>query len=293
MKIREVIERVLAYHPALPDYAGCDGFKCGDPEAECTGVVTAMDATVNVVRRAIGLGANLILVHEPTNYTSADRPGWREDFKNDVYAAKARLLAEHGIAVWRDHDHMHFHRPDGIFTGVLKYLGWEDCAETDRSMGLYAHFLVTLPPERATTLKALLRQLRETIGLNGVRYIGPEDMPVRKLAIVGHLYPAPGREVNRAGFPKEYSVEIIRYFEEQGVDVILPGETIDWTVLSYVRDAVQLGQDKAVITLGHFNWEELGMRYAGDWLGALLGGEVPVTYVPTEDMFRYLTDENA
>lgn len=291
MTIREVIERILAYHPSFgADYHGCDGFKSGDPEAECTGVVTAMDATVNVVRRAIELGTNLILVHEPTNYTSSDEPGWQEGFKNDVYAEKAKLMAEHGIAVWRDHDHMHAHQPDGIFTGVLKYLGWEDCAVADSSMGMYTHFVVTLPEEKQTTLQALLRQLKETVGINGVRYVGPEDMPVRKLAIVGHLYPAPTGAVNRAGLPKEYSVEIIRYFEEQGVDLILPGETIDWTVLSYVRDAVQLGQQKAVVTMGHFNWEELGMRYAREWMNQLVGAELQVTYVPTEDMFRYLID---
>lgn len=282
MKIREVIEKILDYHPRFPaDYDGCDQFKCGDPEKECTGIVTAMDATVNVVKRAAELGANLIVVHEPTNYTSLDRPGWNEDFKNDVYDEKAELLKKHGIAVWRDHDHMHAHDPDGIFTGVLKYLGWEKYAQVDRSMGMYAHFIVTLP--EPTTLKALLKQLRDTIGLSGARWVGPGDMPVRKIAIVGHLFPAGDSE-------KEYGVQIIRYFEEQDVDVILPGETIDWTVLSYIRDAAELGQNKAAVILGHFNWEELGMRWCREWLTCLLGGALPVTYVPSGDMYRYFTD---
>ena len=287
MKIREVIDSILRYHPALIRYMGCDEVKCGDPEQECTGVVTAMDATVNVVRKAVELKANLIVVHEPTNYTSADRPGWNEDFENQVFREKEKLLEDNHIVVWRDHDHMHAHQPDGIFAGVLKYLGFEEYAEVDRSMGMYAHFIVTLPEDRQTTLKKLMTQLKETIGLNGIRYIGPEDMPVRKLAVVGHLNGGPSREKNKAGLPKEYSVEIIRYFEEQGVDVILPGETIDWTLLSYVRDAVQLGQNKAIITLGHFNWEELGMRYAKEWIETLLDGAVSVTYVPTEDMYQY------
>ena len=97
----------------------------------------------------------------------------------------------------------------------------------------------------------------------------------------------PTGKTNSAGLPKEYSVEIIRYFEELAVDLILPGETIDWTLLSYARDAIQLGQHKAVISLGHFNWEELGMRYAREWIDSLMGGEVPVYYVPTGDMYRY------
>ena len=42
-----------------------------------------------------------------------------------------------------------------------------------------------------------------------------------------------------------------------------------------------------MINLGHYNWEELGMRYAKDWLSELLGGEVPVTYVPSEDMYQF------
>ena len=71
-------------------------------------------------------GANLLIVHEPTFYTSQDGPGWFEDFPNRVYAEKRQLLEESGIAIWRDHDHMHFHQPDSIFTGVLKGLGWED-----------------------------------------------------------------------------------------------------------------------------------------------------------------------
>jgi len=286
MTIQEVVDRILAYHPCLPDYQGCDSFKCGDPGAECTGIVTALTATVSVVRKAAGLGANLIIVHEPTNYTSADYPGWREDFPNEVFGEKERLLTEHGIAVWRDHDHLHAHRPDGIFTGVLRAFGWEEYHKTDFSMGPFASFLVELPEK--TTLKALLKTLRETIGMNGIRYIGPEDMPIGKLALAAHLYPMGGADRrNRAGFPKEYSVELIRYFEEEGVDAILPGETIDWTLLSYVRDAVQLGQKKAIIQLGHFNWEELGMRYAAQWLPPLLDGKTAVTYVPSEDMYSY------
>ena len=285
MTIQEVIDRILAYHPSLPGYCGCDCFKCGNPDAECTGIVTAMSPTIHVIQEAVRLGANLIVVHEPTNYTSMDVPGWHEDFPNAVFEKKMKLLSDHGIAVWRDHDHMHMHHPDGIFTGVLRYMNWESSATVDTSMKAFAHFIVDLP--EPVTLGTLMAQLKETIGLNGVRYIGREDMTVSKLAIVGHLYPMPVPGGKPEDF-REYSVQIIRYFEEQHVDAILPGETIDWTVLSYVRDAVQLGENKAVITLGHYNWEELGMRFTQTWLQELVGDALNVTYVPSGDMYRYL-----
>ena len=58
-------------------------------------------------------------------------------------------------------------------------------------------------------------------------------------------------------------------------------------MLSYVRDAVQLGKNKAVINIGHYNWEELGMRYAADWLPTLLENGPKVTYVPSEDLYNF------
>ena len=80
MTIQEVINKVLAYHPKFMRYAGCDEFKCGCPEDECTGIVTAMDATVNVVKKAAELLAkreiDLMLcghIHRP--YRKVDATG--------------------------------------------------------------------------------------------------------------------------------------------------------------------------------------------------------------------------
>ncbi len=290
MKIQEVMDKIYGFHPSLGEREAetIDGLKIGDTGQECTGIATGIFASVEVIEQAHAAGANLLLVHEPVFYDHFDK----EEAKthNEVARKKAELCEKYHMVIIRDHDHLHAHRPDGIFTGVLRYLGWEEYAETDTSMGMFAHFIVTLPAEKETTLQKLLAALQDTIGMNGVRYVGPDDMPVKKLAIVGHLYPmqGPDPEMNHRGFPKEYSVEIIRYFEEQDVDVVLPGETIDWTLLSYVRDAVELGQQKAVVPLGHFNWEELGMRYAKEWVQALAGPELSVTYVPTGDMWKFL-----
>ncbi len=285
MKKQEVIDRILAYHPQLPDYRGCDDWKAGDRDSQCTGVATALSPTMNVIRRTAELGANLIVVHEPTFYTSLDEPGWFEDFPNQVYEEKQRLLEEHGISVWRDHDHMHAHDPDGIFTGVLKYMGWAENARAEASdASPFSHFLVDIPE---TTVEELCRSIKETLGLNGLRYVGDPAARVKSLALVGHLYPMGGRALRRDGKPKEYSVQIIDTLERKA-DVILPGEVIDWTVLSYVRDAAQQGRAKAVINMGHFNWEELGMRYAQEWLSRLLEERLPVTYVPSGDMYRYI-----
>ena len=283
MKISEVVEKILEYHPHLEGYEGCDDYKCGDPRQECTGVVTALTPNISVIRKAIELGSNLIVVHEPTFYTSDDGPGWFEEFPNEIYEKKRALLDEHGIVVWRDHDHMHAHNPDSIFTGVLKYLDWQDKARVDSDTGLFSHFLVDI---EETSLRNLCEYLIDKIGINGARIIGDPESRVSRIAFVGHLYPQDYRK--KDGSRGEYSVKVIETLEKQA-DVIIPGEVIDWTVLSYVRDAVDLGKNKAVINIGHFNGEELGMKYMKDWLSELVENKVEVTYVPSGDMYGFVT----
>ena len=283
MKVREVVEKILDYHPHLEGYKGCDDYKCGDPDVECTGVVTALTPNISVIRKAIELGANLIVVHEPTFYTSDDGPGWFEEFDNEVYKEKKKLLDDKGIVVWRDHDHMHANNPDSIFTGVLKYLGWLDKAKVDSDTGLFAHYLVEIPE---TSVKDLADYIIEKIGLNGARIVGDPESKVSKVAFVGHLFPNEYRR--KDGSKGEYSVKVIETMEKYA-DVIIPGEVIDWTTLSYVRDACELGRNKAVINIGHFNWEELGMKYMKDWLSELVENKVEVTYVPSGDMYRFVT----
>lgn len=48
------------------------------------------------------------------------------------------------------------------------------------------------------------------------------------------------------------------------------------------------GKHKACFNIGHFNMEELGMKYAADWIGELLNNEIPVNYIPTEDGWTFL-----
>ena len=97
----------------------------------------------------------------------------------------------------------------------------------------------------------------------------------------------PASPAEEKAFCPEYATEVIRILEEEDVDAIIPGEVIDWTVMSYIRDAVQLGKVKAAFNVGHFNLEELGMKYAVDWIPEVIGHAVPVHYVPSGDIYRF------
>ena len=285
MTNRDVIEKILAYHPDLgKDYRGCDEFKAGNPDDKCTGVVSALVPTVEVIRKTAEQGCNLLVTHEVISYQTPDFPDWKGAFPNRVYEEKQRLLKQTGITVWRDHDHMHAHKPDSIFTGVIRYMGWEKYYQPTEEPFNYP---ITLPE---TTVGELARHIKEKLGLNGLRYLGRDSDKISRIALVGHIYPnsfiPDGME--KDGSYRDYSMEVIRLMEEQGVQAILPGEIIEWTVLSYIRDGIALGKPMAMYNIGHFNWEELGMKYAAEWLRELVGDELPVHYVPTGDMYSFV-----
>ncbi len=123
--IQQAIDTILQTVPGAPLKRTVDTVKCGDPSQPVKGIVTTFMATRKVIDQVVTLGANFIITHEPTYYNNHDEVDldWLRD--NPVYQAKRAVLDEHGIVVWRFHDHWHRHRPDGILTGFLKLIGWE------------------------------------------------------------------------------------------------------------------------------------------------------------------------
>lgn len=287
MKNHEVIDKILAYHPNLENYEGCDDYKAGNPQEECRGVAVALVPTVEVIEKAAKLGCNLIVTHEPIFYQTPDYPEWKGCFSNRVYEEKCSLLEKTGMTVWRDHDHMHAHRPDSIFAGVMRELGWEEYYTPVGAFGEDFCFRFTLPQ---TTVGELGDFLKEKLHLNGLKYIGKKEDVVSKVALVGHLCPGTFMEegIREDGYYHDYAMEIMQKMEEEGIEVIIPGEIIEWTVLAYVRDAVAMGKKKACLNIGHFNLEELGMADFAKRIAELLGDGLPVHYIPTEDGFSYL-----
>lgn len=286
MKIIEVIDKIRNFHGAL-EHTRFDKVLYGDTEKECTGIVTTCAATADVIRKAHELGANLIVCHEPAFYTGSDEAEKIEGVA--LVEEKKKLLDETGITIWRDHDHMHGGGPGGkpdfskgapkvprprektdyIFYGIMKVLGWEDYLIGDPKKPLYYEI-----PE--TDVTALSHFLMERLNLTGVRIVGDRNAKVRRVFITEH--------VNEHGDEALYTRP-----EVLAADVFIPLEIIDWTFSYYIRDAVQMGQHKAIIEMGHFNFEEPGMRWmAEDWLPKLLDNALPVTFVQSGDAFSYI-----
>ena len=270
MTIQHIIDKILAYHPDIGDRRTCDVAVGADPNRECTGILISIAPTVAIIRKAIEIGANFIFVHEPTFFSGYDDEcEWLAG--NDVYEEKLALLLDHGITVFRDHDHMHAHRPDSIFHYLMKQLGWLEYQKTDRG-----RWEIVLPPTRLGDLAA---HVKERMGLEYIRYIGNPDVIVSTVGFCGHLLPGPD-----SNWSNNKQVA-----DSWDYDVVIPGETVDWTLPLYIRDAAELGKAKAMIVPGHFVSEEAGMRLAEEWLRPIVNDDsLPIAFFPAGDMWKYM-----
>ncbi len=167
MKAYEIMDALFAYG-AGHDYSNtCDTWKAGNPDAEVQKVAVTMFPTVDVIRRAGEWGAQLLIVHEPLYYNHMDRHS-----REPIEVQKRRLLEQTGMAVFRIHDHMHYHFPDLICQGQMKKL---ELPGEEMWTGQFD--LVRLTLDTPMTPVEVARRVEERFGIAYVRICGTRDVP--------------------------------------------------------------------------------------------------------------------
>ncbi|GAB3337520.1 hypothetical protein GCM10027299_48710 [Larkinella ripae] len=260
--VGQVMDLILKTIPNAPFPKTVDTLKSGSAGQNVTGIVSTMFATMEVIEKTVQLGANFIIVHEPTFYNHADETDW---LKNDaVFRKKYDLLAKNRVAVWRFHDYWHSHRPDGIRTGVVTALGWEAHLDAQNPR------LITLPSP--LPLKQVIAHAKEKLGIPMMRVVGDPAQACRRILLM------PGASGGRSH---------ILALAQDKPDVILCGEISEWETAEYVRDARQQGQQVALGILGHIMSEAPGMQWLVPWLQPKLP-DVKITYIDAKNPFTYL-----
>lgn len=260
LTIRQVIGNLLADIPGAPFPKTVDTIKVGDWEQPVKGIVTTMFATDAVIQKTISLGANFIIAHEPTFYNHADETDWLGD--DPVLKYKKDLLDKHGIVVWRFHDGLHQHRPDGVRMGVMNALGWDKYYSADNPP------LVEIPP---ISLRAMITHVKAKLGIDKLKYIGDPAQMCHRIVL------SPGAAGGRAQ---------IGQLQKWEPDVFICGELNEWETSEYIRDARYQGSKISLIVLGHSSSEEAGLQ----WLIPVLKEKAPgitATHVPSGDAFAW------
>ncbi len=217
-------------------------------------------STLDVLRRAVDEGDNLIITHEPTFYNHADATKELEDAHDPVYEAKQEFINEHHLIIWRFHDHWHARKPDGIHAGMVSALGWAKFQDKDNE------FVFHLP---TTTLKGLAAELKEKLGARALRVIGDSTATFSTVSLSEGF---PGFEANREAF------------QFKGVEVMVMGEAHEWETIEYAADAVTEKNKVGMIVLGHIPSEQEGMRECAHWLMTFIK-DVPIEFIPTKEPF--------
>lgn len=238
--VKQIIDLFMKQVPGAPFPKTVDTLKSGSPDTVVTGIVTAMFATIDVIRKAIDLGANFIIAHEPTFYNHLDATDWIKD--DDVLKYKMDLLNKHGIAVWRNHDTIHQLKPDGVTKGVLEQLEWQQYAGKDIPN------ILTFP---STPLKELIAHAKDKLHIEKVRFIGDPNQSCNKVLFI------PGAA---GGTLQIQSIGKVK------PDVLFCGEMAEWETAEYVRDARAKGDNISLVVLGHIASEEPGSAFMLQWL---------------------------
>ncbi len=260
LTVQQVMNLILKSIPNAPFEKTVDTIKAGSPDQKVTGIVTTMFATDEVIEKAVKLGANFIIAHEPTFYNHTDDTKWLQD--NEVYRYKRDLLKKHSMTVWRFHDYIHAHKPDGVIIGVLTKMGWEKYYNPDNPTA------ITLPP---ASFKTIVQLVKTKLEIPHVKVIGDVSQLCSRIVL------APGA----AGGTRQ-----IEALQKEKPDVMICGELNEWETSEYVRDLRYMGLKTSLIVLGHIVSEEPGLEWLEKWLQPQIPG-IKVTHIPSNDAFTW------
>lgn len=259
--VGQIMDAFISEVPTGPVKNTVDTLKSGNRDIVVTGVLTTMFATIDNIKKAIGLGANFIIAHEPTFYNHEDQVDWLQ--QSDVYQYKADLLKKHNIAVWRNHDHIHSLKEDGVRAGLVKKLGWEKYG-TDKFRWLF-----NLPGPQS--VQQLISFTKGKLDIEKVRYVGDLQQSCQKVLFM----------VGAAGGRRQ--IQALMDFKP---DILITGEISEWETAEYVRDAQQKGDKLALVVTGHIASEEPGSEFMKEWLNQHFPA-IKVTHVPPGNSLKF------
>lgn len=263
MKAIEIMERLFSF--SFPrDYSRtCDTCKAGDPQKEVQKVAVTMLPTPSVLQKATEWGADLLIVHEPTYYDHWDNP--TEEIQQ---SQKRKLVEESGLTIFRFHDHPHFCTEDMIAKGMWQQIGLSGTVQYEET-GCMSRLTLDTP----ITALELAKQIEKNCGIRHVRICGARDIPSTRIS-------------GKFGAPDGVMEEL----QKEDSQIVIVGETCEWMMAEYARDAGEMGRHKTLLILGHAGSEEGGMIYIANLLGELLP-DLAVKYFPSGEVYTYTDSE--
>lgn len=237
MKPEELTEYLFSFANDRPET--CDRFTHAavNTDRDISRIAVTCFPSIDVIRKSIFWGADILIVHEPLYYQHMDE-------NPDLYPVqrqKKQLLDDADLPVVRWHDHPHDASPDVIAHAMTRLLGTGIYKDVPRNNGRPAHRMILAEPRSASDIAAAITG----------KLCGDPAANVRCVSLI------PGASGSES---------ILEEFNDENVDMVLCGEVSEWCVAEYARDAAALGISKALLIGGHCLTEEYGMEDLKDML---------------------------
>ena len=235
-----------------------DTFKSGAPEDRVKGIAVAWMSYTWAVEKALELGCNLFVTHEPTYYNHRDND--EKIFRFESARKKREFIAESGITIIRCHDVWDQYPEIGIPTAWGKFL---DLGEPIEGGGYY--YVYDGKGQQAGAIAAKVASRVAGLAQPGVQLIGPEDKPVNRVVLgTGAITP------------------MFRFIEELHADMAICTDD----GFTYWRDgAYAIDSGFPVAIVNHPVSEEYGMKLLAEHLAEKYP-RIPVHHIPQRCMYK-------
>ena len=210
---------------AVNDYDGAVNGLQVENGGQVAGIAAAVDASAATIQKAIGEGANLLLVHHGLFWSK------RQPWTGKNYEL-LRLLVDHDMAVYSSHLPLDVHARLG------------NNAQLAASLGL-------------RNLKPLFRMKEQFLGLQSVASIAREELARRLANLTKHevkIVPGGPKTCRRIGVVTGGAGAEVKIAASEGVDTFVTGEGHHWTFAL----AEELGVN--VLYGGHYATETFGVK---------------------------------
>lgn len=234
-----------------------DGIRAGDGDTPVTGIVVSARASTPVLRKAVALGANLVISRQAFLGDSQDRPVAKPE---PALADKLRLIADNGLIVLRLQDPRTGPAGRAITAALPRAIGLsQPLPGLDPAAGLVYH-----TPHQP--LGTIVRRLKAAQPSPAFRLVGDPAMSVSGIAFA--------TETSR---PNALAPLLAR----PDMNMLVAGEVHETETTAYVLDAIALGLPKALLLVGSIALEELPARALAQWLAGVVA--VPVHHEPSPE----------
>jgi putative NIF3 family GTP cyclohydrolase 1 type 2 len=244
-----------------------DVFCAGSGSTEVRGLVTTFAPSLEVLRKAVAAGKNMIVSREFAYWarpSAAGRGRGPVSMEDDpVYRLKRDYIAANNLVVYRLFDNWNARQPDAQLRGLAKALGWEPHYKPSGGIPWATNNgFFEIPP---ATLRVTAQNIKKALKIRSLRCGGDPNIKVRKAALSHGMY---------------YLSDLRALMAEPGVDLVVLGEPQWENELSlYNFDLHAAGQRKGMIVLGQQISEDPGGSEMAAWLRTFVN-EVPVEWIP-------------